>query len=82
VERYALMEVEDNGHGMTEEVRRRVFDPFFTTKEPGVGTGLGLSVSYMIVTRNHKGLMEVASTPGNGARFTVKLPLYTEIPLE
>jgi PAS domain S-box-containing protein len=79
-ERYAILEVEDNGHGMAEEVKRRVFDPFFTTKEPGVGTGLGLSVSYMIVTQNHKGLMEVASVPGNGARFTVKLPLEVDIP--
>ncbi|HEX8990409.1 MAG TPA: ATP-binding protein, partial [Anaerolineales bacterium] len=76
-ERYAVAEVEDNGPGMTEEVRRRVFEPFFTTKEPGVGTGLGLSVSYMIVTRNHRGLMEAASLP-TGARFTVCLPLHGE----
>jgi len=74
-DRYAVIEVEDNGLGMTEEVRHRVFEPFFTTKEPGIGTGLGLSVSYMIVTQNHKGLMDVASQPGNGARFTVRLPL-------
>lgn len=77
-ERYALIEVEDNGPGMKEEVRRRVFEPFFTTKEPGVGTGLGLSVSYMIVTQNHKGLMEVESKPGKGARFSVRLPLSKE----
>jgi len=77
-ERYALIEVEDNGPGMVEEVRRRVFEPFFTTKEPGVGTGLGLSVSYMIVTQNHKGLMEVESTPGKGACFSVRLPLTSQ----
>ena len=77
-ERYALIEVEDDGHGMKGEVRRRVFEPFFTTKEPGVGTGLGLSVSYMIVTQNHKGLMEVESKPGKGARFSVRLPLSKE----
>ena len=58
--------------------RRRVFEPFFTTKEPGMGTGLGLSVSYMIVTQNHKGLMEVESTPGKGACFRVRLPLSKE----
>lgn len=74
-ERYAVVEVEDNGPGMPEEVRRRVFEPFFTTKPPGSGTGLGLSVSYMIVTRNHKGLMDVETVPGGGARFIVKLPL-------
>jgi PAS domain S-box-containing protein len=74
-ESYAVLEVEDNGPGMTEDIRRRVFEPFFTTKEPGVGTGLGLSVSYMIVTQNHKGLMEVQSTPGMGTVFKVKLPI-------
>jgi PAS domain S-box-containing protein len=74
-DRYAVLEVEDNGPGMTEDIRRRVFEPFFTTKEPGVGTGLGLSVSYMIVTQNHMGLMEVQSTPGRGALFTVRLPM-------
>jgi PAS domain S-box-containing protein len=74
-DRYAVLEVEDNGPGITEDIRRRVFEPFFTTKEPGVGTGLGLSVSYMIVTQNHKGLMEVQSTPGTGTVFKVRLPL-------
>jgi PAS domain S-box-containing protein len=77
-EKYALIEVEDNGPGMPEDVRRRVFEPFFTTKEPGVGTGLGLSVSYMIVTQNHKGLMEVESKPGTGTCFRVRLPLSKE----
>jgi len=74
-DRYVLIEVEDNGPGMTEEVRRRVFEPFFTTKEAGAGTGLGLSVSYMIVTQNHKGLMEVQSTHKMGTCFRVRLPL-------
>jgi PAS domain S-box-containing protein len=77
-ERYALIEVEDNGPGMDEDVRRRVFEPFFTTKEPGMGTGLGLSVSYMIVTQNHKGLMEVESKPGKGTCFRVRLPLTSQ----
>ena len=74
-DRYAVLEVEDNGPGMTEDIRRRVFEPFFTTKEPGEGTGLGLSVSYMIVTQNHKGLMDVQSTPGRGTVFKVRLPI-------
>lgn len=75
---YAVAEVEDNGPGMTEEVRRRVFEPFFTTKEPGFGTGLGLSVSYMIVTQNHKGSLEAVSGPDRGACFIVRLPLAKE----
>jgi PAS domain S-box-containing protein len=73
-DKYAVLEVEDNGPGMPEDIRRRVFEPFFTTKDPGIGTGLGLSVSYTIVTQNHKGLMEVESTPGKGTCFKVRLP--------
>jgi len=55
-----------------------VFEPFFTTKEPGIGTGLGLSVSYMIITQNLRGMMEAVSTPGQGACFRVRLPLAKE----
>jgi polar amino acid transport system substrate-binding protein len=69
------IEVADNGPGMTEAVRRRVFEPFFTTKEPGQGTGLGLSVSYFIITSNHGGSIRVESEPGKGARFIIDLPI-------
>ncbi len=69
------IEVEDNGPGMDDITRRRVFEPFFTTKPVGVGTGLGLSVSYFIITENHKGEMRVESSLGNGACFIIKLPL-------
>ncbi|WP_296132488.1 ATP-binding protein [Pseudomonas sp. Ga0074129] len=69
------IQVEDNGIGMPERVRKRIFEPFFTTKEVGQGTGLGLSVSYFIITNNHKGQMEAHSTPGQGTCFTVRLPL-------
>ena len=68
------IEVEDNGPGMDEAVRRRVFEPFFTTKEPGQGTGLGLSVSYFIITANHGGSISVESQPGKGALFRIELP--------
>jgi signal transduction histidine kinase len=67
-------EVEDNGPGMPPEIVRRVFEPFYTTKAPGVGTGLGLSVSYFIVTRGHGGKMWVESAPGAGSRFVIELP--------
>ena len=69
------IEVEDNGPGMDEAVRRRVFEPFFTTKEPGQGTGLGLSVSYFIITANHGGTIGVESQPGGGALFGIDLPV-------
>jgi PAS domain S-box-containing protein len=68
------LEVADNGPGMTEEVMRRLFEPFFTTKPVGVGTGLGLSVAYFIVTVQHRGSLEARSAPGQGARFIVRLP--------
>ncbi len=68
------IELADNGPGMTEDVRRRIFEPFYTTKAPGVGTGLGLSVSYFIITKGHNGRLAVDSRPGEGAKFTIELP--------
>jgi len=68
------VEVADNGPGMPDSVRKRIFEPFFTTKEVGTGTGLGLSVSYFIVTNNHGGQMEVSARAGKGTRFIIKLP--------
>ena len=69
------MEIEDNGPGIPEEVRKRVFEPFFTTKEVGIGTGLGLSVAYFIVTETHHGRIWVEPAPNSGCRFVVELPL-------
>ncbi|MCP4197841.1 MAG: PAS domain S-box protein [Proteobacteria bacterium] len=66
---------EDNGPGFDQAVRRRVFEPFFTTKDVGEGTGLGLSVSYFIVTEDHQGQMMVESEKGRGAKFTVVIPV-------
>ena len=68
------IEIEDNGPGMDEATRKRVFEPFFTTKPPGAGTGLGLSVSYFIITENHGGTMSVESKEGVGTRFVIGLP--------
>jgi signal transduction histidine kinase len=69
------IEIEDTGPGMDEQTKRRVFEPFFTTKPIGVGTGLGLSVSYYIISEQHKGTISVDSAPGGGARFTIRLPV-------
>lgn len=71
----AVLQIEDNGPGMTEEVRRHIFEPFFTTKDVGQGTGLGLSVSYFIITEHHSGTIDVDSIPGEGSCFTIRLPL-------
>ena len=73
-----VIEIEDNGPGIKPEVRKRIFEPFFTTKAAGVGTGLGLSVSYFIITQNHGGTFTVSSAPGRGARFTITLPVQKD----
>jgi signal transduction histidine kinase len=69
------IDIEDNGAGMNEAISARIFEPFFTTKPPGSGTGLGLSVSYFIVTENHNGQMSVNSAVGKGTGFRISLPL-------
>jgi PAS domain S-box-containing protein len=73
--KFVKIDIEDNGAGMDEETRKRLFEPFFTTKSVDAGTGLGLSVSFFIVKENHNGSIEVRSSPGNGATFTISLPL-------
>jgi signal transduction histidine kinase len=70
-----VVEIQDNGPGIPPEMSRRIFEPFFTTKPAGQGTGLGLSVSFFIVTQSHKGSMSVRSAPGQGACFRIELPL-------
>jgi len=74
----ASLIVQDDGCGMSEEVRKQVFLPFYTTKEVGQGTGLGLSVAHGIVT-SHGGTIEVESSPGHGSRFKVELPLFESL---
>jgi signal transduction histidine kinase len=66
--------VSDNGPGIAPEIQRKVFEPFFTTKPSGEGTGLGLSMSYDIVTQGHGGTLTVESAPEKGAQFTLTLP--------
>ncbi|MCG8617523.1 MAG: ATP-binding protein [Desulfobacterales bacterium] len=72
---FIVVKIRDNGPGMDAGTRKRVFEPFFTTKPVGIGTGLGLSVSYFIITDNHKGQMRVESEPGHGSTFIISLPL-------
>ncbi len=73
--RMLKIEIQDNGPGMDKATQSRVFEPFFSTKPVDEGTGLGLSVSYFIITQNHRGTMDVNSNPGQGTTFTICLPL-------
>jgi signal transduction histidine kinase len=66
--------VQDNGTGIPESVRQKIFQPFFTTKPTGEGTGLGLSLSYDIVTKGHGGTLAVESEEGKGTEFIISLP--------
>jgi hypothetical protein len=74
VGRYILIEVHDDGSGMTDDVQAKAFDPFFTTKPPGEGTGLGLSTVYGLV-RQCGGHLHLATAPGEGTRIAVHLPI-------
>jgi signal transduction histidine kinase len=66
--------IRDNGLGMSSEVREKIFNHFFTTKPTGEGTGLGLSLSYEIIVKQHQGELDVISEPGNYAEFILVLP--------
>lgn len=67
--------VKDNGTGMSAGIVAKIFQPFFTTKPTGEGTGLGLSLSYDIITKGHGGLLSVRTTEGEGSEFKVQLPV-------
>ena len=70
--------VTDNGPGIPEQIRERIFQPFFTTKPTGQGTGLGLSLSYDIITKGHQGTIQLESKPEEFTSFTISLPIQTK----
>ena len=72
---HVIIWIADNGPGMSEQVRQRLFDPFYTTKPVGKGTGMGLSISYQIVTEQHGGSLECISFPQQGAEFAIAIPI-------
>jgi CheY-like chemotaxis protein len=75
---YVLLQVEDQGMGMTPEVMAQSLDPFFTTKDVGEGTGLGLPTVFGIV-QGHQGCLAIDSAPGRGTRVSLYLPGLTEV---
>jgi two-component system, NtrC family, sensor kinase len=70
--------IADNGLGIPEKFKQQIFDPFFTTKPVGKGTGMGMSISYQIVTKKHGGKLEFFSTPGEGTEFIIQIPIRTQ----
>lgn len=72
---WVQIEIADNGSGIPEEIQPRIFDPFFTTKPAGKGTGMGMSISYQIVTEKHHGKLTCFSKLGEGSEFVIKIPI-------
>ena len=70
--------VRDNGNGIPQKVLDKIFQPFFTTKPAGQGTGLGLSLSYDIITKGHGGELKVETKEGEGSVFIISLPVNNE----
>ena len=77
-DQWVVVEIEDNGPGIPDDVQSNIFDPFFTTKSPGEGTGLGLNISHNIIVQKHEGQIGVRSVPGKTC-FEVRLPINSEI---
>lgn len=71
----ARLVIEDNGTGISPDIRKHLFTPFFTTKPVGEGTGLGLSITKSIIEQKHHGTIKVESEPGQYSRFTISIPL-------
>jgi signal transduction histidine kinase len=74
---HITISVSDNGNGIPEKVKDKIFQPFFTTKPTGQGTGLGLSMSYDIVTKSHGGKLKVETAENKGTTFIIELPYTT-----
>ncbi|MEH2194920.1 MAG: PAS domain S-box protein [Nostoc sp.] len=70
--------IADNGLGIPEDLKKQLFNPFFTTKPIGKGTGMGLAISYQIITERHGGSLECISQPGKGAEFVIKIPMIQD----
>jgi signal transduction histidine kinase len=64
---------------MPEHVINRIFDPFFTTKPVGKGTGMGMAISYQIITEKHRGKLECFSTLGKGTEFIIQVPMRQQV---
>ena len=78
---YVVIRIQDNGSGINQVMLARLFDPFFTTKPQGKGAGLGLSISHQIIEK-HGGVLKYLSQPGQGAIFSIQIPVKPTIMLQ
>lgn len=78
-EKAVRIKIGDNGLGMPEVIKKHIFNPFFTTKAVGKGTGLGMSISYQIITEKHKGTLSCISSVGEGTEFMIQIPIEQEV---
>ncbi|MGB3295990.1 MAG: PAS domain-containing protein [Phormidesmis sp.] len=72
----AIIRITDNGPGIPVEIQPRILDPFFTTKPVGKGTGMGMSISYQIITEKHGGELTFTSAAGQGTEFVINIPIW------
>ncbi|WP_332944111.1 MULTISPECIES: sensor histidine kinase [unclassified Microcoleus] len=71
--------IADTGGGISESIKKQIFNPFFTTKPVGKGTGMGMAISYQIITEKHGGELMCFSTPGTGAEFVIRIPVQKKV---
>ena len=79
---WVMVAIADNGPGIPETVKQQIFNPFFTTKPVGKGTGMGMGISYQIVTERHGGQLLCHTTLGAGTTFTIQIPRGQTLPPE
>ncbi|MEM6598804.1 MAG: PAS domain-containing protein [Cyanobacteria bacterium P01_D01_bin.36] len=73
---FAIIRIDDNGDGIPKEIQPQILNPFFTTKAVGKGTGMGMSISYQIITEKHGGQLTFASEEGQGTEFSISIPVH------
>ncbi|GAX42962.1 response regulator receiver sensor signal transduction histidine kinase [Tolypothrix sp. NIES-4075] len=79
IDNKVAIRIADNGLGIPQEIKQRIFDPFYTTKPIGIGTGMGLAISYQIVKDRHHGSLSCVSHPGEGTEFIIAIPLKQNV---
>ncbi|MBW4587044.1 MAG: GHKL domain-containing protein [Aetokthonos hydrillicola CCALA 1050] len=73
-DKQVIIRISDNGIGVPKELQQKIFDPFFTTKSVGVGTGMGLAISYQIIKEKHGGSLQCVSLPEGDTEFLISIP--------